>query len=327
MGRLLDGKWTTHDMGTDERGRYVRRATQFRDWVTPKSTERNVGGASYFPAEAGRYHLYVSNACPWCHRVMIVRSLLGLQEVVDVSSVEPFMGDEGWTFAEGADPVGGHDTVYEIYLATQSDYTGRASVPVLLDTQSGRIVSNESSDLVRMFDGAFEALVGKREPLFPAELDEAIRTLVDASYDTVNNGVYRAGFAGNQQAHVEAVGELFGRLDELETLLATSRYLCGDRLTGADICLFPTLYRFDSVYAVHFKCNLRRLVDYPNLWAYTRDVYQTPGVAETCLMAEIKTHYYTSHESINPRRLVPVGPELDFDEPHGRERLMTVDRG
>lgn len=316
MGRLVEGEWVTDDRGTDERGRYVRRPTQFRERI-----ER--GGR--FPPEPGRYQLYIAHACPWCHRTMIARKLKGLEEAVGVSLVEPFMGEDGWVLPEGADPVFGHGLVRDVYVSARSDYTGRASVPVLVDRQTETIVNNESIDIVRMFDDAFDGSPDAPK-LFPEGSADAIEQQIAANYETVNNGVYRAGFAGTQDAHEEAVVALFARLDELEEHLRTRRYLCGDQLTAADLCLFPTLYRFDAVYATHFKCNLRRLVDYENLWAYTRDVYQTRavgggGIAETCVMAEIKAHYYRSHESINPRRLVPLGPQLDFDAAHGRQRL------
>ena len=310
MGRLVDGEWVTDDRGTDSDGRYVRRPTQFRDRI-----ER--GGT--FPPEPGRYHLYVAHACPWCHRTMMARKLKGLEDVIGVSFVEPFMGADGWVLPEGADPVFGHGLIRDVYVSARGDYTGRASVPVLIDRETKTIVNNESSDIIRMFDEAFESAEGA-VTLFPEDLADVVEAQIAANYDAVNNGVYRAGFAGSQAAHEEAVTALFARMDALEELLATSRYLCGERLTAADVCLFPTLYRFDAVYATHFKCNLRRLVDYEHLWAYTRDIYQVLGVAETCVMSEIKEHYYRSHESINPRRLVPLGPVLDFDAPHHRQR-------
>lgn len=318
MGRLIDGQWSNHDLGPDEKGRYVRRATQFRRWVTSD-------GASAFPAAARRYHLYISHACGWSHRTMLFRALKGLSEVVTVSVTEPFMGSEGWTFASGTDPINDAGKLYEIYLRAKEDYTGRVSVPVLWDSETRTIVSNESSDIIAMFDSAFDGVGGRGDlTLFSEAHAEEIKAHISANYQAVNNGVYRAGFAGSQQAYEEAVVALFERLDELEALLSTRRYLCGDTLTAADLCLFPTLYRFDPVYYVHFKCNLRRLRDYPNLWGYTRDIYQTPGVAETCHLEQIKTHYYTSHESISPRRLVPLGPIIDYDEPHGREALSRA---
>jgi len=316
MGRLVDGEWVVGDVAAaDERGRFVRRESRFRQRIDPEGP---------YPPEKGRYHLYVAHACPWCHRTMITRALRGLEDVISVSFVEPFMGEQGWVLPDGADPVFGHGLIHRVYASAKPDYSGRATVPVLLDRETRTIVNNESEDIIRMFDSAFDEHASGDRRLFPDELAEAIDEQIAANYESVNNGVYRAGFASSQTAHEEAVGQLFARLDELEEHLASRRYLCGDQLTAADVCLFPTLFRFDAVYATHFKCNVRRLVDYEHLWAYTRDIYQLPGVAEICVMAEIKEHYYRSHESINPRRIVPVGPELSFDAPHRREALTSA---
>ena len=270
-----------HDLGPDERGRFVRRATQFRERVE---------------VAAGRYKLIVSNACPWCHRTTMVRILQGHVDDVELEVVEPLMKDDGWVFADGR-------KLHALYTQTQPDYTGRVSVPVLWDKENDVIVNNESSDIIQMFDSDFSG---------------DVQAMIDANYNTVNNGVYRAGFAGSQAAYDEAVSELFARLDALDAILDDQRYLCGDTLTLADICLFPTLYRFDAVYNTHFKCNIRALRDYDNLWPYTRDIYQHQDVRESCELDEIKQHYYRSHESVNPRGLVPLGPDIDWDEPHGR---------
>ncbi len=320
MGMLVEGVWIEDDSAYRNRedGRYVRAETQFRDRVT-------ADGSSPFPAAPGRYHLYVSLACPWAHRTLIFRSLKKLQDVVSISVVDPVMGPEGWVFSDapGAipDTVNGARALYEIYLKARPDYTGRVSVPVLWDRETGTIVSNESADIIRMFNSAFDAFTDSRADFYPADLADEIDRINERVYAAVNNGVYRAGFARTQEAYEEAVEALFEALDDLERRLAGQRYLVGDRLTEADWRLFTTLVRFDPVYVGHFKCNIRRLVDYPNLWAYTRELYQVPGVAETVDLDHIKQHYYRSHASINPTGIVPRGPEIDFAAPHGRERL------
>ncbi len=252
---------------------------------------------------------------------MLARTLRGLDAVVSISFVQPHMGEHGWTFGPGGDPVLDRKFLYEVYTAARADYTGRASVPVLWDRQGQTIVSNESADIAEDFDQQFAALAGDSERLFPPRLRPAIDAMNAANYGPVSNGVYRAGFAASQQAHEEAARGLFARLDELDAHLAEHRYLCGEQRTAADWFLFPTLYRFDAVYHTHFKCNLRRLADYRHLWAYTRELYQVPGVRETCDPDKIKEHYYTSHESIHPRRYVPIGPQIDFDQPHGRDGI------
>lgn len=311
MGRLIDGVWSNHDLGPDEKGRYVRRAAQFRGRVEADPTSR-------FPAVVGRYHLYVSYACGWSHRCLIARALKGLQSVVGITVTDPFMGEHGWTLGGDRGPVPEIDKLYELYTQARPDYTGRASVPVLWDTVQATVVSNESIDIVRSLDHAFDELGATGPRLFPPDRDDEIADMIAANYGPINNGVYRAGFAGSQTAHAEAARELFSRLDALEAHLADHRYLLGPDITAADWFLFPTLFRFDAIYHTHFKCNLRRLVDYPHLWGYTRDLYQQPGIAPTCDMGHVKRHYYTSHESIHPRRYIPIGPELDFDAPHGR---------
>jgi putative glutathione S-transferase len=264
-------------------------------------------------------------ACPWAHRVLITRRLLGLEDVISVSVVDPLMGDDGWVFSDksdcGLDTVNGAASLGEIYLKARSNYTGRVTVPVLWDRELGTIVNNESRELIRMLGTSFCQLGRIGVNLYPDQYRQLIDDTIDAIYEPINNGVYRAGFAKTQAAYDLAVVELFEALDHWEAHLGEQRYLCGPELTEADICLFTTLVRFDSVYVTHFKCNIRRLVDYPNLWAYTREIYQLPGVAETCNIDHIKRHYFWSHTSINPRRVVPRGPVIDFEQPHDRRRL------
>jgi len=315
VGRLIDGEWVTHDLGPDAQGRYVRRAAKFRNWI-------RADDSGDFPVEAGRYHLIISWACGWSHRTLLVHRLKGLRDAVPVHFVEPFMGEHGWTFGAQGDPLHGSRHLYELYTRARPDYTGRASVPLLWDGVTDTAVSNESADIMRMFDHELDAVA--RHPdltYFPANRLEEIDEMIAANYGPINNGVYRAGFAGSQAAHEEAVRDIFGRLDELEALLSQRRYLLGPEITAADWCLFHTLYRFDSVYYTHFKANVRHIWAYPNLWGYTLDLYQQPGVAETCDMAATKAHYYTSHESIHPRRYVPLGPAIDWEAPHGRQAL------
>ena len=320
MGMLVQGVW--HDVWYDTRktdGAFVRVDSAFRDRVT-------ADGSSGFRAEPGRYHLYVSLACPWAHRTLIIRALKGLESILPISVVDPFMGAKGWTFTNGPecipDTVNGATRLYELYVRTKADYTGRVTVPVLWDVKTGRIVNNESSEIVRMLNREFDSFATRRVPdLYPDSLRADIERWNTRIYHTVNNGVYRSGFATTQEKYEEAVTELFDTFDVLEQHLAAHRYLCGSQITEADWRLFPTLVRFDAVYHGHFKCNLRRLIDYPRLWAYARDLYQVPGVAATVNLSHIKEHYYRSHESINPTRIVPKGPLLDFTTPHGRERL------
>jgi len=320
MGMLVQGVW--HDVWYDTRktdGAFVRVDSAFHDRVT-------ADGSSGFRAEPGRYHLYVSLACPWAHRTLIIRALKGLESILPISVVDPFMGAKGWTFTNGPgcipDTVNGATRLYELYVRTKVDYTGRVTVPVLWDVKTGRIVNNESSEIVRMLNREFDSFATRRVPdLYPDSLRADIERWNTRIYHTVNNGVYRSGFATTQEKYEEAVTELFDTFDVLEQHLAAHRYLCGSQITEADWRLFPTLVRFDAVYHGHFKCNLRRLIDYPRLWAYTRDLYQVPGVAATVNLSHIKEHYYRSHESINPTRIVPKGPLLDFTTPHGRERL------
>jgi len=317
-GALVEGEWKTERQWKNTDGRFVRQATSFRDWVS-------AGGDSVFPAQAGRYHLYVAWACPWAHRTAILRKLKGLEEVIGLSAVGSFLGEDGWAFYDEPgvipDNVNSAHFLREVYAKADPDYTGRVTTPVLWDKETGTIANNESREIVRMLDTEFEEFATTDAAFFPADLRDEIDETIDAIYEPINNGVYRAGFTTKQEAYDEAVTDVFDALDHWEDVLSERRYLCGDRITEADWCMFPTLVRFDSVYHGHFKCNLRRIVDYPNLWGYLRDLYQQPGVAETVNMDHIKNHYYRSHESINPTRIVPKGPVLDFTGPHDRARL------
>jgi putative glutathione S-transferase len=325
MGLLVDGKW--HDRWYDTSksgGRFIRTEAQFRNWVTADGSP-GPGGTGGFKAESGRYHLYVSLACPWANRTLIFRALKGLEEHITVSVVHWYMAEKGWTFDAGegviADPVNDARYMYEVYLAADPDYSGRVTVPVLWDKQTGTIVSNESSEIIRMFNSAFDGIGALPGDYYPEALRDDIDEVNARIYTNVNNGVYKSGFATSQAAYEEAVVPLFETLDWLEERLSTRRYLFGDVLTEADWRLFTTLVRFDPVYVGHFKCNIRRIADYPNLWAYTRDLYQHPGVAQTIDMHHIKHHYYESHATINPSGVVPAGPELDLSAPHGRDGM------
>ena len=322
MGLLVDGKW--HDVWYDTKasqGRFVRSESQFRNWVTADGSAGPSGQAG-FRAEPGRYHLYVAYACPWAHRTLIMRAFKGLESMIGVSAVNSHMGAEGWTFAPGpetvADDVNHVQRIHELYTLADPAYSGRATIPILWDKHERTIVSNESAEILRMLNSAFDAVGANRNDYYPAELRAEIDEWNALIYPNVNNGVYRAGFATTQEAYVEAATAVFAALDRIEKHLATRRYLCGARLTEADVRLFATLIRFDPVYHGHFKCNLRRIVDYPNLWGFVRDLYQTPGVAPTVHVDFIKRHYYGSHPTINPTRIVPVGPALDYLAPHGR---------
>ena len=325
MGLLVDGQWQDKWYDTEASGgRFVREDAGFRNWVTADGSAgpTGVGG---FKAEANRYHLYVSLACPWAHRTTIYRKLKGLEDMISLSVVHPFMGDKGWTFAEGAgviaDPIANASYLYEVYVAAKPDYTGRVTVPILWDKKTNPIVSNESSEIIRMLNSAFDEAGATDVNFLPKALLAEIDTINEFVYSAVNNGVYKAGFATTEAAYKEAVVTLFDALDTLEARLADQRYLLGDTITEADWRLFTTLVRFDAVYVGHFKCNIRRIVDYPNLWGYLRDLYQVPGIAETVSIEHIKAHYYTSHANINPTRIIPVGPLLDFNEPHDRTRF------
>lgn len=322
MGLLIDGVW--HDQWYDTKesgGRFVRKESQFRNWVTADGSAGPTGKGG-FRAEPGRYHLYVSYACPWAHRTLIFRALKKLEDVISVSVVDHYMGAEGWTFnaIDGATPdhLFGAKRLYEIYTRADPAYSGRVTVPVLWDKQTNTIVSNESSEIIRMFNSAFNALGDASLDFYP----EALRGDIDAMnalvYPNINNGVYRAGFATTQEAYEEAFKQLFETLDTVEEKLSVNRYLLGDRQTEADWRLFTTLLRFDPVYVGHFKCNRQRIADYPNLSNYTRELYQVPGVAETVNMLHIKAHYYGSHTTINPTGIVPLGPDIDYAQPHNR---------
>lgn len=313
MGQLVDGKWQTTWYVPDEQGRFQRPATQFRSRLRAGSSE------TAFPVEAGRYHLYVSHACPWAHRVLVTRALRGLEDAISVTNVDPHMGLDGWPISESdPDPIGPSRFLRDVYLRAKPDYTGRVTVPVLWDRVTSTIVNNESREIMRMLDVECDAIAKRPGTLAPPALRERIDATLDAIYEPINNGVYRTGFATTQSAYEDAWRTLFAALDHWEGVLAKQRYLCGDVLTEADVALFTTLFRFDLVYYAHFKCNLRRVQDYPSLWGFVRDVYQTPGVRETCRPEEIKTHYYWSQDTVNPTRIVPLGPSIDFDAPHGR---------
>ncbi|MDW5593563.1 glutathione S-transferase family protein [Conexibacter stalactiti] len=301
----------------DARGAFVRQQSRFRDWVT-------TDGSSDHPAAAGRYHLYVSLACPWASRTLIVRRLKRLEEAIGLTVVDPLRDARGWRFLpEEPDPVNGFAFVAEAYAASDPAFDGRVTVPVLWDKQAGRIVNNESTDIVRMLNSAFDEWGDPAVDLYPEPLRAEIDALNERIYETVNNGVYRAGFASTQAAYEEAFEALFETLEWLEQRLASRRYLTGDAITEADWRLFVTLVRFDAVYVGHFKCNLRRIADYPHLDGYLRDLYQQPGIAETVNLDHIKRHYYMTHPQINPSRIVPRGPALDFDAPHDRARLAA----
>jgi len=329
MGLLIEGQWQEGGVvDNSPQGAFVRSESRFRNWITADGSP-GPSGHGGFKAEPGRYHLYVSLACPWAHRTLVFRVLKGLTDMISLSVTHWYMGPRGWTFdaAEGvvSDPIHHARYLYEVYTAAVPDYSGRVSVPTLWDRQTRTIVSNESSEIIRMLNSAFDGVGARAGDYYPAELRAEIDAINATVYDRVNNGVYKTGFAKTQSAYEAAVGPLFQTLDALEQRLSRQRYLCGERLTEADWRLFTTLMRFDAVYVGHFKCNLRRLVDYPNLWAYARELYQQPGVRDTVNLMHIKHHYYESHEFLDPTRIVPVGPLIDFEAPHGRERLRGSD--
>jgi putative glutathione S-transferase len=337
MGLLIDGVWheqepaatraeaTKGDSARAEQartaGRFERVASAFRNWVTSDGRPGPTGSDGFSAAE-GRYHLYVSLACPWAHRALIMRALKGLEQIIPVSVTHWLMAEQGWSFTPGEgvipDQLFNSRHLHEIYTRADAHYTGHVTVPVLWDQHTQSIVNNESSEIIRMFNSAFNAVGARPGDYYPRDKRAEIDALNARIYDTVNNGVYKSGFATTQVAYEEAVGPLFETLDWLDDRLSQSRFLCGDTLTEADIRLFTTLVRFDAVYNGHFKCNIRRLIDYRNLWAYTRDIYQTPGVAATVNFMHIKRHYYQSHRRINPTGIVPTGPVLDFDAPAAR---------
>lgn len=328
MGLLIDGRWVDQWYDTDSTGgKFVRSQSQFRNWVTPDGSPGPTGGDG-FKAEPGRYLLYVSLACPWAHRALVFRQLKGLAGMIDVAVVNPYMAENGWTFEPGpgvtGDPLGDSEYLYQVYLRADPDYSGRVTVPLLWDRERGTIVSNESADIIRMLNSAFDGVGATAGDYAPADLLERIGEVNAHVYDTVNNGVYKAGFATSQDVYEREVRRLFDALDGLEERLRTRRYLLGERLTEADWRLFTTLVRFDPVYHGHFKCNLRRIADYPNLSGYLRELYQWPGVAGTVDFDHIKQHYYRSHPTINPNRIVPLGPVQDLQAPPGRGHLPAT---
>jgi putative glutathione S-transferase len=325
MGVLVDGVWHDRWYDTDKTGgRFVRSESRVRNWITADGAA-GPSGAGGFKAEPGRYHLYVSYACPWASRTLIFRALKRLEGMIGLSVTHWLMGEEGWTFDAGEgvipDTVNGMRTVYQLYTLADAAYSGRATVPALWDKERRTIVNNESSEIIRMLNSAFDGVGAAPGDYYPAPLRAEIDAINARVYDTVNNGVYKAGFAATQAAYEAAVGPLFQSLDWLEARLAGQRFLIGNQPTEADWRLFTTLVRFDAAYFGHFKCNVRRIVDYPNLWAYARDLYQWPGVRETVNFNHIKRHYYMSHPRIDPTRIVPVGPQIDFDAPHDRATL------
>lgn len=302
-----------------DEGKFQRKETQFRDWI------RDTPNAEFQP-EADRYHLYISRACPWAHGTVLVRTLLGLEDVISMDIVDPYREEEGWEFTPEKtdctpDTVNGADYLSEVYRAADPTFSGHVSVPVLWDTDRETIVNNESIEIMKMFADAFGDYHTYAVDLYPAPLRDEIDQVIDDIYEPINNGVYKAGFARTQEAYDRAVDDLFDALDHWDDVLSDQRYLVGDRLTLADIRLFPTLVRFDTVYHTHFKCNVKRIIDYPNLWGHTKEIYQLPGVAETVNMEHITEHYYTTHTNINPRRIIARGPDLEFTEAHGRDRF------
>ena len=322
MGLLIDGAWSSQWYDTKSTdGKFKRQEAQFRNWITADGSA-GPSGIDGYKAESGRYHLFVSYACPWAHRTLIFRALKGLTDHISVDAVHPDMLDDGWTFAKDAHATGdslfGSEFARDIYLRAKPDMTGRVTVPILWDKQTDTIVSNESSEIIRMFNSAFNEITGNHDDYYPTALHADIDAINATIYSNVNNGVYKAGFATTQDAYNVAVTSLFETLDDLEDRLSKQRYLVGDTLTEADWRLFTTLARFDPVYVLHFKCNRKRIVDYPNLWAYARELYQHDLVADTVVMDHIVRHYHFSHETINPHRIIPINPIVDWLEPHGR---------
>ena len=321
MGLLINGEWQEQEPAAPKDGHFLRGDSSFRNWITSDGRPGPTGQDG-FRAMAGRYRLYVSLACPWAHRTLIVRVLKGLQDIIPISVTHWLMAERGWTFATGEgvipDPLYSSRYLYELYARADDDYSGRATVPILWDQHTQTIVNNESADITRMLGSAFDQIGASSGDYYPQPLRAEIDTINQRVYDTLNNGVYQAGFATTQTAYEAAVAPLFETLDWLEDRLSQSRFLCGETLTEADIRLFTTLVRFDLVYYGHFKCNIRRIVDYKQLWAYTRDIFQLPGIAETVDFGHIKRHYYMSHRRINPTGIVPAGPALDFEAPADR---------
>jgi putative glutathione S-transferase len=322
---LVDGEWRIDATDSiDSEGGFDRQETTFRDWIKgsadPATGEQQ--GETRFPVEADRYHLYICRACPWAHRTVMARALKGLEHAVSLSLVQSERYDDGWEFSkEFSDPLYDLDYLREVYTKADPTYTGRVTVPVLWDKQEETIVNNESEEVMRMLDTAFDDLAERDVDLYPDGYKEKVDQIIADIYEPINNGVYRAGFAGTQEAYDEAVSDLFDALDHWEEVLGEQRYLAGDVLTEADICMFSTLIRFDHVYHTHFKCNRRAIHEYPNLWNYSKEFYQLPGIAKTVNMDHIVRHYYRSHGDVNPKRLVPIGPNIDFTEEHDRDRL------
>ena len=320
MNMLVDGEWRTDSFKTtNEDGEFERQTTPFRDRVQDDPDAR-------FQPESGRYHLYVCNACPWAHRTLLVRSLKGLEDAISVDYVDPFRGEDGWQFTpekDGCteDSLYGSEYLRELYAEADPDATCRVTVPVLWDKHEETIVDNESAEIIRMLDTEFDDVATNDVDLYPKGSQEDVDRIIEDIYEPINNGVYRAGFAKTQSAYDQAVGELFEALDHWDEVLADQRYLAGDRLTEADICMFTTLVRFDQVYHTHFMCNRQFIHQYDNLWPYLRDLYQTPGIAETVRMDHIKEHYYTTHPDVTPTRIIATGPELDFEAEHNRDEL------
>ncbi|PTB00836.1 MULTISPECIES: glutathione S-transferase family protein [Sulfitobacter] len=324
MGLLVDGEWRDKWYDTESTGgKFERSTSKFRNWVTADGSA-GPSGKSGFQAQSGRYHLYVSYACPWAHRALIFRALKDLTDHISVSVVHPDMMEDGWTFAtdfEGAtgDTLFGSDFLRDIYIKADPNFTGRVTVPVLWDKAQNTIVSNESAEIIRMFNSAFNEITGNTDDYWPTDLREQIADINERVYETVNNGVYKAGFATSQDAYDDAVHPLFDSLAWLESILENNRFLAGDKLTEADWRLFTTLARFDLVYHTHFKCNHKRLTDYPNLWAYTRQLYQHADIAETVHFDHIVRHYHFSQTTVNPHQIIPINPTVDFTAPHGRD--------
>lgn len=317
MGQLIDGIWKVDEIRPNKvDGTYKRENSVFRDWISEEES------AEFLP-ESGRYHLYISHACPWAHRTLIFRVLKNLEDHISVDVVHPEMLENGWAFdTKFSDTTGdslyGKEFLSEIYTQAKSNITCRVTVPILLDKKSKKIVSNESADIIRIFNSSFDKITGNTEDFWPKNLQKEIEPINKRIYETLNNGVYRAGFATSQSSYDEAVTKLFDTMEWLEEILSNNRFLLGDRVTEADWRLFPTLVRFDSVYHFHFKCNRKRLIDYKNLWAYTRDLYQTFGISKTVHLNHAIRHYYYSHASINPHQIIPINPIINFNEPHKR---------
>ncbi|WP_133131135.1 glutathione S-transferase family protein [Legionella yabuuchiae] len=325
MGLLQKGEWVEQWYDTESRGgEFKREKTQIHNWIT-RDGSKGPTGSQGFQAEPGRYHLYVSLACPWAHRTLIFRKLKQLEDHISLSIVSPDMLKHGWTFNEdegsSGDAINQYDYLYQVYTAHDSNYSGRVTVPVLWDKKTSQIVNNESSEIIRMFNQAFNAITGNQDDYYPLALQNQIDNINTLIYENINNGVYRCGFATTQNAYEKAYHRLFEALEQVESILAKQRYLTGNRITEADWRLFTTLIRFDAVYYGHFKCNKQRLENYPNLSGYVRELYQWPGVSETVNFQHIKRHYYFSHDMINPTQIVPVGPSIDYTSPHKRGLL------